>query len=90
LSPLLLGKEQAILGLRKASVKLTGDYGRRERGPLVFEIIMTEIQKVKKLRELTGCSIFDCRAALTEAEGDINKAVRILFNNSRKNDRWRF
>jgi elongation factor Ts len=33
---------------------------------------------VKKLRELTGAGMMDCKKALSEAEGDIEKAVEIL------------
>ncbi len=33
---------------------------------------------VKKLREMTGAGILDCKKALTEAEGDFDKAVEIL------------
>ncbi|MBA9007098.1 MULTISPECIES: translation elongation factor Ts [Thermomonospora] len=33
---------------------------------------------VKRLRELTGSGMMDCKNALTEAEGDFDKAVEIL------------
>ncbi|MGK5632296.1 translation elongation factor Ts [Streptomyces sp. URMC 123] len=33
---------------------------------------------VKKLRELTGAGMMDCKKALTEAEGSVDKAVEIL------------
>lgn len=33
---------------------------------------------VKKLRELTGAGMMDCKKALDEAEGDLDKAVEIL------------
>ena len=33
---------------------------------------------VKKLRELTGAGMMDCRNALTEAGGDVDRAVNIL------------
>lgn len=33
---------------------------------------------VKKLRDLTGAGMMDCKRALTEAEGDIDKAVELL------------
>src|SRR5215471_16269055 len=36
------------------------------------------IADVKKLRELTGSGIADCKKALEEAEGDFDKAVEIL------------
>src|SRR5919206_4700960 len=33
---------------------------------------------VKKLRDLTGSGMMDCKKALEEAEGDFDKAVEIL------------
>ncbi|HEX5739973.1 MAG TPA: translation elongation factor Ts [Pilimelia sp.] len=33
---------------------------------------------VKKLRELTGAGMMDCKKALTESEGNVDKAVEIL------------
>ncbi len=33
---------------------------------------------VKKLRELTGAGMMDCKKALEEAEGDVDKAVELL------------
>ena len=33
---------------------------------------------VKKLRELTGCGMMDCKKALTESDGDMDKAVEFL------------
>src|SRR5262245_30985608 len=33
---------------------------------------------VKKLRDLTGSGMMDCKKALEEAEGDVDKAVEIL------------
>lgn len=35
-------------------------------------------QDVKTLREKTGCGMMDCKKALTEAEGDVEKATEIL------------
>lgn len=35
-------------------------------------------QDVKKLRDMTGAGMMDCKKALTEAEGDIEKAVDAL------------
>ena len=35
-------------------------------------------QDVKNLREKTGCGMMDCKKALTEAEGDKEKAVELL------------
>jgi elongation factor Ts len=33
---------------------------------------------VKKLREMTGAGMMDCKVALTEAEGSIDKAIEVL------------
>src|SRR6202000_2965267 len=33
---------------------------------------------VKKLRDLTGAGMMDCKKALDEADGDLDKAVEIL------------
>ena len=39
---------------------------------------MSEIEKVKRLRQSTGAGFKDCNSALKEADGDIDKAVEIL------------
>ena len=39
---------------------------------------MSDIEKVKKLRNSTGAGFKDCNAALKEANGDLNKASEIL------------
>ncbi len=39
---------------------------------------------VKKLREMTGAGMMDCKKALTEAEGDFDKAVEILRKKGQK------
>lgn len=35
-------------------------------------------QNVKELREMTGCGMMDCKKALTETDGDMDKAVEFL------------
>ena len=35
-------------------------------------------EAVKRLRELTGAGFMDCKRALTEADGDVDKAVTVL------------
>ncbi|MDD5569118.1 MAG: elongation factor Ts [Candidatus Pacebacteria bacterium] len=40
---------------------------------------MADIESVKKLREQTGISLADCRKALDEANGDIEKAKECLI-----------
>ena len=39
---------------------------------------MTDIEKVKKLREATGAGFKDCNLAIKESSGDIDKAIEIL------------
>jgi elongation factor Ts len=39
---------------------------------------MSDIDKVKKLREATGAGFKDCNLAIKESEGDLDKAVEIL------------
>ena len=41
-------------------------------------IKMTDIEKVKKLREATGAGFKDCNLAIKESNGDLDKAVEIL------------
>jgi elongation factor Ts len=39
---------------------------------------MSDIEKVKKLREATGAGFKDCNLAVKESDGDLDKAVEIL------------
>ena len=39
---------------------------------------MSDIEKVKKLREATGAGFKDCNLAIKESNGNLNKAVEIL------------
>ena len=39
---------------------------------------MSDIEKVKKLREVTGAGFKDCNMAIKESNGDLDKAVEIL------------
>ena len=39
---------------------------------------MSDIEKVKQLRQSTGAGFKDCNAALKESNGDLNKAAEIL------------
>ena len=39
---------------------------------------MSEIEKIKKLRQATGAGFKDCNAAIKESNGDLEKAVEIL------------
>ena len=35
---------------------------------------------VKELREMTGVGMMDCKKALTETDGDMEKAVELLLS----------
>ena len=39
---------------------------------------MSDVEKVKKLREATGAGFKDCNLAIKEANGDLDKAIEIL------------
>ncbi len=39
---------------------------------------MFTAQDVKELREMTGCGMMDCKKALTETDGDKDKAIELL------------
>ena len=39
---------------------------------------MSDIEKVKQLREATGAGFKDCNLAVKESGGDLDKAVEIL------------
>ena len=39
---------------------------------------MITAQQVKELRDRTGISMMDCKDALSEGDGDIDKAIEIL------------
>ena len=39
---------------------------------------MSDIDKIKKLRQSTGAGFKDCNAALKESDGDLNKAAEVL------------
>ena len=39
---------------------------------------------IKDLREMTGAGMMDCKKALTEADGNIDKAVEILREKAAK------
>ncbi|MCK5579662.1 MAG: translation elongation factor Ts [Candidatus Omnitrophica bacterium] len=39
---------------------------------------MSSLELIKELRESTSCGVIDCKNALVEAQGDLNKAKEIL------------
>jgi elongation factor Ts len=45
---------------------------------------MITAQEVNKLRSMTGAGMMDCKKALTEAEGDFEKAIEILRKKGQK------
>ena len=46
---------------------------------------MSDIEKIKQLRESTGAGFKDCNSAIQESEGDLDKAVEILRINGISN-----
>jgi len=40
--------------------------------------------EVNKLRQMTGAGMMDCKQALTESEGDFEKAIEILRKKGQK------
>ena len=47
-------------------------------------MVAISAKDVKKLRDLTGAGMMDCKKALTEAEGDTEKAIEILRKKGQK------
>lgn len=45
---------------------------------------MITAQEVNKLRQMTGAGMMDCKKALTEADGDFDKAIEILRKKGQK------
>ena len=39
---------------------------------------MSDIEKVKKLREVTGAGFKDCNLAIKESNGDVDKALDLI------------
>ena len=48
---------------------------------------MITASDVANLRDMTGAGMMDCKKALVEAEGNMDKAVEILREKGRGNDR---
>ena len=46
--------------------------------------VVISAQEVNKLRQMTGAGMMDCKHALTEAEGDYEKAIEILRKKGQK------
>ena len=49
-----------------------------------MSVVKISAADVKKLREATGAGMMDCKKALTEAEGDFDKAIEILRKKGQK------
>ena len=45
---------------------------------------MISAADVNKLRQMTGAGMMDCKKALTESEGDFEKAIEILRKKGQK------
>ena len=41
---------------------------------------MTDIEKIKQLRQSTGAGFKDCNSALKEANGNIDKGIESIFS----------
>jgi len=52
--------------------------GETIREDEMAEATTISAKDVKKLRDMTGAGMMDCKKALTEAEGDLDKAVDVL------------
>ena len=50
----------------------------RRGGQRVMSTVEVSAKDVKALRERTGAGMMDCKKALTEAQGDVEKAIEIL------------
>ena len=46
-------------------------------------MVSSAAQDLKKLRDATGAGLIDCKNALAEAEGDFEKALRIISQDSK-------
>jgi elongation factor Ts len=47
-------------------------------------IMSITIQEINRLRQLTGVGIIDCKKALVEADGDLDKAIELLRKKGQK------
>src|SRR5688500_20062218 len=47
-------------------------------------MVAISAQDVNKLRQMTGAGMMDCKKALTEADGDFEKAIEILRKKGQK------
>src|SRR6186713_3365161 len=47
-------------------------------------MVAISAQDVNKLRQMTGAGMMDCKKALSEAEGDFEKAIEILRKKGQK------
>jgi elongation factor Ts len=51
---------------------------------IIYMTTAISAQDVNKLRQMTGAGMMDCKKALTEAEGDFEKAIEILRKKGQK------
>jgi elongation factor Ts len=66
----------AVMLLRRGEGELRSSTFRRRK---TRERIMAMQQMIKELRDRTQAGMSDCKGALTEAEGDMEKAVEIIL-----------
>ena len=50
----------------------------KEADSTMSEATMISAKDVKQLRDMTGAGMMDCKRALTETDGDLDKAVDLL------------
>ena len=43
--------------------------------------------RINELRKITGCGMMECKKALTEANGDMDEAVKVLNKIQRRKHR---
>src|SRR5205823_3209745 len=69
------GAVPAMAGTAFAPARTTFSHHPRPRGSDMAEFTAAD---VKRLRDATGAGMMDCKKALTEADGDYDKAVEFL------------
>ncbi len=59
--------------------KLLAQYQKKKRKKNSFSMSSSShLDKIKKLRELTGVGFGDCNTAINECDGDIEKSIKYL------------
>ena len=47
---------------------------------------MSDIEKVKKLREVTGAGFKDCNLAIKDSNGNLDKAIAVSYTHLRAHE----